>query len=241
MKFNYSQNIAFETNADPVQAAQFYQEVFGMKKTGETDSHIALECDAMNFYVEKTPKPEAGKTYFEFWVDDIDEAKRLLEAKGCTARRSGLSNAYMFTDPFGICWHVYQPKKQEVPVAKGFGGVFLKAKDPEKLYAWYTSHFGIKRPDTSAMIFEWLESCGQKALTVFSIFKQDTEYFGKGGKDVMLNFRVDNLGDMLNKLKSEGVEIDPKTEESEWGKFAWVTDPEGHRIELWEPPRNMPG
>lgn len=77
-------------------------------------------------------------------------------------------------------------------------------------------------------------------MTIWSIFPHHTQYFGSGKALFMLNYRVDDLDALLTRLAAEGVEIDPKREDYEYGKFAWIVDPEGNRIELWEPPRENP-
>lgn len=116
----------------------------------------------------------------------------------------------------------------------GIGGVFFKAEDPKRLYQWYEEHLGLKRePDGSGVVFP-----GQSgAMTVWSIFKKDTTYFGPGQQSVMINYTVDDLDGLLATLRKEGVEIDPKREDYDYGRFAWIVDPEGNRIDLWEPPK----
>ena len=116
--------------------------------------------------------------------------------------------------------------------AVGVGGVFLKARDAKTLSAWYEQHLGITRQYGEALVFEGPESAG---VTVFAHFPADTGYFGEGPQSVMLNFRVDNLDGLLAQLESAGVRIDPKRENHEYGRFAWIWDPEGNRVELWEP------
>ena len=125
----------------------------------------------------------------------------------------------------------------------GLGGLFFKAKDPTAMYEWYQKHLGIQRePDGSGAMFQWRDATEPEktGLTVWSIFPQSTSYFGAGPQPFMMNFRVENLDALLQALKEEGVEIDPKVEEYDYGKFAWITDPEGNRIELWEPPKEIP-
>jgi predicted enzyme related to lactoylglutathione lyase len=116
--------------------------------------------------------------------------------------------------------------------AVGFGGVFLKARDPEALSAWYAKNLGIPVQDGGALAFSGPESAG---MTVFAHFPQSTRYFGEGEQEVMVNFRVDDLDLLLEQLDEAGVEIDPKQEHFEYGRFAWVHDLEGNRVELWEP------
>jgi len=115
--------------------------------------------------------------------------------------------------------------------AVGFGGVFLKARDPKALGQWYAEHLGIPSQDGGSLAFEGPESAG---MTVFAHFPADTKYFGEGTQQVMINFRVDDLDGLLKKLEAAGVRIDPKRDDHEYGKFAWIWDPEGNRVELWE-------
>ena len=122
----------------------------------------------------------------------------------------------------------------------GLGGVFFKAKDPKSMYAWYEKHLGIKQePDGSGAMFHWRDfnDPDKTGLTVWSIFPENTKYFGTGSAPFMLNYRVENLDALLKTLREEDVTVDPKVEEADYGKFAWITDPEGNRIELWEPPK----
>lgn len=119
----------------------------------------------------------------------------------------------------------------------GIGGVFFKAEDPKKLTDWYSENLGIQKSEHGAIVFEWAnaENPNEKGQTVFSLFKKDTGYFGKKKTDFMMNFRVENLEELLKDLRSRGIEVEEKTEEYEYGKFGWIIDPEGNRIELWEP------
>jgi predicted enzyme related to lactoylglutathione lyase len=116
--------------------------------------------------------------------------------------------------------------------AVGIGGVFLKARDPEALSGWYATHFGIPAQDGGSLAFDGPESAG---MTVFAHFPLDTRYFGEGPQQAMVNFRVDNLDELLKQLAETGVRIDPKREDYSYGRFAWIWDPEGNRVELWQP------
>jgi predicted enzyme related to lactoylglutathione lyase len=118
----------------------------------------------------------------------------------------------------------------------GIGGVFLKARDPERLYQWYEKHLGIKREPHGSVSFRWRDD-SDDGVTAFAFFPKDTKYFGPSGAEFMLNFRVADLDDLLSRLQRSGVEIDPKREAADYGRFAWIFDPEGNKIELWEPPR----
>lgn len=114
----------------------------------------------------------------------------------------------------------------------GVGGVFFKAKDPKSLGGWYAQHLGIPKSDDGSLIFDGPESMG---MTVFAPFPADTHYFGDGSQQSMVNFRVDDLDGLLKQLSDAGVRIDPKREDYSYGRFAWIWDPEGNRIELWQP------
>jgi predicted enzyme related to lactoylglutathione lyase len=120
-----------------------------------------------------------------------------------------------------------------VAKAVGVGGVFLRASDPEKLSAWYAEHLGIPSQDGGSLAFDGPESMG---MTVFAHFPASTKYFGEGAQQVMINFRVDNLDELLAKLTAANVRIDSNREDQAYGRFAWIWDPEGNRVELWEPP-----
>ena len=112
----------------------------------------------------------------------------------------------------------------------GIGGVFFKAKNKDRLLDWYREHLGIDVQEWGGAMFSGM---GQ---TVWTIFKQDSDYFGAGSQRYMVNYRVANLSRMLARLKDEGVTVEPRVEESDFGKFGWILDPEGNRVELWEPP-----
>lgn len=121
----------------------------------------------------------------------------------------------------------------------GLGGVFFKSADPERLYWWYESHLGLKREEGGVM-FRWRENDDNGAspgMTVWALFKNDTKYFAPSAAPFMLNYRVDDLDALLARLRAAGVEVDERREDSEYGRFAWVMDPEGNRVELWEPPK----
>lgn len=116
--------------------------------------------------------------------------------------------------------------------AVGFGGAFFKAKDPQTLTAWYEKHLGVPFGGNQHVVF----SCGTPNTSlVFSAFPADTDYFAPSDKPFMFNFRVENLHELLKVLKEEGVQVIDKTEDYPYGKFGWIVDPEGNKVELWEP------
>jgi predicted enzyme related to lactoylglutathione lyase len=111
----------------------------------------------------------------------------------------------------------------------GIGGVFLRASDPVALNAWYRDGLGLDVDEHGL----WQPAGGP---TVFATFEHDTDYFGSPSQQVMLNFRVDDLDAMLAQLRTTGAGVAAETQEMEGvGRFGWVTDPEGNRVELWQP------
>lgn len=119
----------------------------------------------------------------------------------------------------------------------GIGGVFFKAKDPQKTMAWYREHLGIECQHGCA-VFAWSEANRPEAkgMTVWTPFASDTKYFEPSQAPFMINYRVENLDRMLAQLRALGAQVDPRVEDSEFGRFGWVMDPDGNRIELWQPP-----
>ncbi len=138
------------------------------------------------------------------------------------------------------------PKDQSSVATRvtGIDGVFFKAKDPEKLMSWYTAHLGVKPESegSSTTMFEWRGKGDAKQVgyTVWSIFPHDTKYFDPSAAPFMINFRVKDLDRLLDQLRREGVKVDDKREEYDYGKFGWITEPEGNRIELWGPKGEPP-
>jgi predicted enzyme related to lactoylglutathione lyase len=116
----------------------------------------------------------------------------------------------------------------------GIGGLFFKAKDPEKIKEWYKQHLGLPCNQYGAN-FTWKKDNGENGYTVWSPFKEDTTYFDPAEKPFMFNYRVENLDALLEVLKAEGVTVVGTTEVYDYGKFGWIMDPEGNKIELWEP------
>ncbi len=118
----------------------------------------------------------------------------------------------------------------------GIGGVFFKSSDPEALGAWYKDHLGLDLTDWGGVIFNWGGPGSEKGMTIWNAFKKDTTYLEPGTASFMVNFRVADLHALLAALRSEGCNVIDRTEESEQGKFGWVIDLEGNKVELWEPP-----
>jgi len=125
----------------------------------------------------------------------------------------------------------------------GVGGIFFKADDPERLYTWYERHLGLKRGADQSVVFHWRDAHDRQrmGMTVWALFPRDTTYFQPSNAGLMINYRVADLDALLACLREEGVTIDEKREDHPYGRFAWILDPEGNRIELWEPPREDGG
>lgn len=118
----------------------------------------------------------------------------------------------------------------------GIGGIFLKAKDPSALRAWYARHLGIDVQEWGGTAFRWSDGEGKPVggTTAWSI--SDGSYFAPSHSPFMVNYRVLDLAALLQALRDEGCEVLEATDESEYGKFGWVMDPEGNKVELWQPP-----
>lgn len=117
----------------------------------------------------------------------------------------------------------------------GIGGIFIAARDPVALRAWYQQHLGVDVQSWGGTAFTWTDESGKPSggTTVWSI--GTGENFAPG-KAFMVNYRVADLAKLLELLRAEGCEVLDKTDDSEFGKFGWVVDPEGNKVELWQPP-----
>ncbi|MGH9970244.1 MAG: VOC family protein [Pyrinomonadaceae bacterium] len=120
----------------------------------------------------------------------------------------------------------------------GIGGIFFHAKDPAALCAWYKTHLGIDVQEWGGAAFTWTDVDGNplKGTTIWSIGSADSNHFAPSKSSFMVNYRVENLVALLQALREEGCNVLEKTDDSEYGKFAWVIDPEGNKVELWQPP-----
>lgn len=120
----------------------------------------------------------------------------------------------------------------------GIGGVFFKARDREALAAWYRDRLGMPVQGWHGAMFPFADdpTAHPQGYSVWCLFKEDSDYLGTSGRGFMMNLRVDDLDGLLASLRAAGCAVDDKTHADENGKFGWVTDPEGNRIELWQPP-----
>jgi predicted enzyme related to lactoylglutathione lyase len=145
-------------------------------------------------------------------------------------RQHGAAGKYAF---------VHHPS-QEVPMKRvtGIGGVFFKAKDAPALRAWYRRHLGIDVQDWGGTAFTWTDGAGKPVAgtTVWSIGSAQSDNFAPSTATFMVNYRVEDLHALVKVLREEGCNVLEKVDDSEYGKFAWVIDPEGNKVELWQPP-----
>ncbi len=118
----------------------------------------------------------------------------------------------------------------------GIGGIFFSAKDPGKLQAWYKKHLGIDVQEWGGTAFRWTDENGTPlgGTTVWSV--GDGSSFAPGKSSFMVNYRVEDLHELLKVLRAEGCNVLEKVDESEYGTFGWILDPEGNKVELWQPP-----
>ena len=120
----------------------------------------------------------------------------------------------------------------------GIGGIFFNAKDPVALRAWYKTHLGIDVQEWGGAAFRWVDETGKSTTgtTIWSVGAAEADNFAPSTASFMINYRVADLHGVLQSLRSEGCNVLEKTDDSEYGKFGWVIDPEGNKIELWQPP-----
>lgn len=121
----------------------------------------------------------------------------------------------------------------------GIGGVFFKStNDHKRLAEWYQKNLGMQPEPWGGAILKWTEDkAGDGGATVWHVAEKDSQWFSPSGSSFMINYRVDNLDEMLQQLRGNGVEIVKGPDADENGKFAWVLDPDGNKVELWEPPQ----
>lgn len=120
----------------------------------------------------------------------------------------------------------------------GIGGIFIKSGDPQRLRDWYRTHLGIQIEEWGGVAFRWKsdDNPAGTGTTVWSVFEASSNYFAPSNAGFMVNYRVADLHALIAQLRAEGCNVMDKVDESEFGKFGWVVDPDGNKIELWEPP-----
>jgi len=120
----------------------------------------------------------------------------------------------------------------------GIGGIFFKAKDAPALQAWYKRHLGIDVQAWGGAALDWTDAEGKPVAgtTAWLIDPHDSDHFAPSSASFMVNYRVEDLLALVKALKEEGCNVLEKIDDSDYGKFAWVMDPEGNKVELWQPP-----
>ncbi|MEK6477520.1 VOC family protein [Catalinimonas sp. 4WD22] len=126
--------------------------------------------------------------------------------------------------------------KKSAKKVSGIGGIFFKTKDPAKMKDWYSQHLGLVTNEYGS-VFEFIQSDkpDQKGYLQWSPFDEKTEYFKPSEKEFMINYRVENIEELVEELKASGVTVLDEIESYEYGKFVHILDPENNKIELWEP------
>ena len=124
--------------------------------------------------------------------------------------------------------------------ALGVGGIFFKSPDPARLRDWYAKWLGIEMQNEQGMSFAIFQTDTMPAngYTVWSAFDASTGYFAPSSKEFMFNLVVDNLDEAISQVKTGGAQVVGDTEKSEYGGFAWFIDPDGNKVELWQPPES---
>ncbi|MES2107720.1 MAG: VOC family protein [Bacteroidota bacterium] len=139
---------------------------------------------------------------------------------------------------FGIIVSKALPAFHKAPAKKatGIGGIFFKCKDPKKMREWYAKELGLQ-VNQYGTSFQWYQGADstKKGFTQWSLFKETSKYFEPGKADFMINYRVENLVDLLRQLKSDGVTVTDTIETASYGKFVHILDAENNKVELWEP------
>jgi predicted enzyme related to lactoylglutathione lyase len=113
----------------------------------------------------------------------------------------------------------------------GIGGVFFRSSDPHRILDWYADVLGLPIDANGSAVLR----CVEPASAVLAPFPRETDYFGARTQGYMINLRVDDLDGALAAVRAAGGTVDSRTEESEYGRFGWIVDPDGNRVELWEP------
>lgn len=120
----------------------------------------------------------------------------------------------------------------------GIGGIFFKAKDPQALQQWYKQHLGMDVQAWGGAVFSWADAEGTPVggMTIWAVKSVEDDGFEPSSTPFMINYRVENARELAAVLREEGCQVLDKIDESEFGTFAWVIDPEGNKVELWQPP-----
>ena len=235
-------------------AKEWYSKAFETKPYFDEPYYVGFNIEGFELGLLPGEKDVKSGGVTSYWAtDNIDESLAHfvdLGAEVCEEKMDvgdGVMLAAV-SDPWGNPVGLIQnrffrfgaesdkPVEAVSPGVTAGGGIFFKSQDPEKLKEWYREHLGILAGPWGA-VWQWRkESEGNgPGFTVWSPFNHDTNYFEPSGHDYMLNYRVNDLEKLLEKLKQSGIKQIGQMETYDYGKFAWISDPEGRKIELWEP------
>ncbi len=197
-------------------------------------------------YFDPSPKPYM----ISYRVSDLDALLERLraasEAVDDEVHEGDDGRFGWVLDPEGGRVELWEPAvpADEAPVHRGpvtgLGGLFFKSEDPAALKRWYAERLGVVAGNDGYVGFRWEERDGTPGFTAWEAFPADTDYFDPSEKPFMIDFRVRGLDAALERLRDSGVWVDPKVERYDYGSFGWILDPEGTRLELWEPAEETP-
>lgn len=236
---------------DLKEATEWYTKVLTKEPYFNEAYYVGFEVAGYELGIlPTTEKRNTGISQEVYWgVEDIaGEFNRLIElGAGEVEKPNDVGDGIMVArvkDPWeNVIGIIYNPYFMTDPVSApdearvtGLGGVFFKSPDPEKLKKWYDENLGIPAGQYGAT-FEWRSARypEKKGFTAWGVFTENTDYFDPGQQESMINYRVNDLKALIEKLKSRGVQVVGEIQEFDYGKFGWIMDPDGNKIELWEP------
>ena len=221
------------------------------------NNNPALSAGSTSFgiFSDKTDyfAPGENQLMLNLRVENLEELLKVLKQEGVQVQdkidRYAYGNFGWIVDSEGNKIELWEPiesgfgEDEKVSAEKmkllnrvtGIGGIFFKSKDQPRLMEWYNKHLGINVSE-SVHKFKWIDYDERQKLctSFFSILKDSTKYFEPSQKEFMINFRVANIEALLNDLKKEGVQLTGEFEKHSYGIFAWIMDPEGNKVELWQ-------
>ncbi|MFO1505780.1 MAG: VOC family protein [Lysobacterales bacterium] len=179
----------------------------------------------------------ASESRIRVFECDLESERGEVGQQGVSADRFRLASIRPLVDGrrliSGTGFRIPEESMQRVT---GIGGIFFKSRDPKALCAWYRDHLGLDATDWGGAVFQWGGPDSAPGTTIWSVFPSDTSRMEPGDASFMLNFRVADLDALLAALRAEGCNVLDDIEASEFGKFGWVMDPDGNKVELWQPP-----
>ena len=169
-------------------------------------------------------------------TEDTTDNKHSVKMKKTSLIILAIATSFCFGFAFKTIITKQSNDQTKMKKVTGIGGIFFKCKDPNKMKEWYKTHLGLDT-DQYGTNFEWRQGADttKKGFTQWSPFAETTKYFEPSTKDFMINYRVENIEELVEQLKKEGVTITDKIESFEYGKFVHIIDVEGNKVELWEP------